>query len=359
MISYNSLSQPSIHPFQMYLILSKQKKIKIKLSLILKIAFFKFFMQDKQFLKKKIIGDKQTLINQNYVYTNSNLKKVLKNVLNDSILPISNTFFFIKKLLKKVSLYYKAILKKKKILRKFRRYFKKTLTLRKRTLIRLAKTFFKLKQFLLIIKSLNASFNVKNLIKTNLFLFLKNKIFTKLKKEHFATFFIKNNTNYYKFAFLIRILKNKKGNRKSSLSKINLFYKKFVGLFTKKGEKRKSLKIINNALLTTSKSTNLPINKILRKLHNKLSTSVEIKKIKIRRSFHFIPFPVNAKRKLYLIIKWFIFAMSTFKSKTNLEYKLNDEILKVLKNQESIVNYSKKYQIQKSFKYQSNTNFRW
>lgn len=143
------------------------------------------------------------------------------------------------------------------------------------------------------------------------------------------------------------------------MTHFSLFYKKFIGLLTKKGERKKALKIINNALLNTSKLLTLPVRKIITELYNKLSSSVEIKKIKIRRSVHFVPFPVNLKRKLFLIIKWFVFAISNNELNKNLEYKLREEFLKIVRKQESLVYQHKKYQIQKSFKYQTNTHFRW
>ena len=83
-------------------------------------------------------------------------------------------------------------------------------------------------------------------------------------------------------------------------------YNKIINFFTKKGNKVKATKIVNEAFDKVSKETGLSFNSILSKLFSKLNSFVEVKKIRVRRGFHLVPFPISHKRSTYLIIKWLI-----------------------------------------------------
>ena len=72
-------------------------------------------------------------------------------------------------------------------------------------------------------------------------------------------------------------------------------YKKIVNFFIKDGNKVKANKIVCLAFSKISKKTGLSFNEILSKLFSKLNSFVEIKKIRVRRGFHMVPFPIFIK----------------------------------------------------------------
>jgi len=96
-----------------------------------------------------------------------------------------------------------------------------------------------------------------------------------------------------------------------------LLYKKLIGLIMKNGKKNLAIKIVNGALKKVKEESNFPINYILYNVFNALKTSVEIRKVKVRRSFHLVPFPVKKERKTFLASKWIIASIKKIKKKKN------------------------------------------
>ena len=86
-------------------------------------------------------------------------------------------------------------------------------------------------------------------------------------------------------------------------------YKKIVNFFIKDGNRVKASKLVGLAFSKVSKKTGLSFNQILSKLFVKLNSFVEIKKIRVRRGFHMVPFPISHKRSMYLITKWLVLAI--------------------------------------------------
>ena len=269
MIIYNELISDKTNLVKINTNLKKHKNIKIKFSLFLKVIFLKYYLE-KENIKKYIIYSNNKIITNK---SNSNLsetfsfKKNLNSILNERIHPISNFFFFTKNKLKKLVIYYISGVKLKNTFFSNKRHAKKAAKLKKKVIFNLINVILKLKELILIIKNLNNFFNLKTLTKKNLFLLLKQKFPRKLKSKQLIFSVLKNNREYYKLIVLVHFLKEKK-NVIKQLSKTSLLYNKLIGLFTKKGEKRKSLKIINNALLQVSKTSQIPINEILIKLYN-------------------------------------------------------------------------------------------
>ena len=136
-------------------------------------------------------------------------------------------------------------------------------------------------------------------------------------------------------------------------------YNKIINFITKKGNKVKATQIVNNSFYKVSKSTGLSFNTILSRLYVKLNSFVEIKKIKVRRGFHLVPFPISHKRSTYLIIKWLLRAVGEDRRKLPISDKLFLEV-----NQTIISDTSKSLEIKSSNLNQvvanrSNIHFRW
>jgi len=136
-------------------------------------------------------------------------------------------------------------------------------------------------------------------------------------------------------------------------------YNKIINFFTKKGNKVKATKIVNEAFDKVSKETGLSFNSILSKLFSKLNSFVEVKKIRVRRGFHLVPFPISHKRSTYLIIKWLIQAIKEDKRGISFSDKLFSEINQTISSSSSKSLEIKTSNISQVLSNRSNIHFRW
>jgi small subunit ribosomal protein S7 len=136
-------------------------------------------------------------------------------------------------------------------------------------------------------------------------------------------------------------------------------YNKVINFFTKKGNKVKATNLVNSAFDKVSKSTGLSFNAILTKLYLKLNSFVEIKKIKVRRGFHLVPFPISHKRSTYLMIKWLLQAIKDDKRKVPVSDKLFLEINQTISSSSSKSLDIKNSNITQVLANRSNIHFRW
>ena len=136
-------------------------------------------------------------------------------------------------------------------------------------------------------------------------------------------------------------------------------YNKFVGFITKKGKKPKAKIILDLALFNVIQKLKIPLNKLLLKIFLKLNSYIEIKTIRIRKKIHFVPFPTNYKRRLYLVIKWIISATFEDKRKLKFSKKLSSEIYNLIKNKSSKSLKFKQNNFSKALVNRSNLHFRW
>jgi small subunit ribosomal protein S7 len=136
-------------------------------------------------------------------------------------------------------------------------------------------------------------------------------------------------------------------------------YNKIINFFTKKGNKVKATNLVNSAFDKVSKSTGLSFNEILTKLYSKLNSFVEIKKIKVRRGFHLVPFPISHKRSTYLMIKWLLQAIKDDKRKIPVSDKLFLEINQTISSSSSKSLDIKNSNITQVLANRSNIHFRW
>jgi len=206
--------------------------------------------------------------------------------------------------------------------------------------------------------------NKKNLIFINYKKFFNKKLddnavfsFLKLKNFNYNLFFKKLLTK--KSFFYNKLVKKNDKKKHFSAFIMKSFFIKLQGLLLKRGKKTISSKILKTGLLLCSNKMGLSTSLILFKLYNKLKLSTELKKIKIRRSVHFVTFPMTLKRKLYLISSWLIFTSKKNKIKKPLYYKLAAEIAKILKKKKSHSLKKKNYFVYKSVQFRSNNHFRW
>lgn len=235
--------------------------------------------------------------------------------------------------------------------------------------------------------------NIKILFNIKTFLYLlKTRIILKTKEEFLIQkrvlfFFIKKNRkiinikkrflffnlivsflklgkvfNFNKKLFLKhkKLIANDFLKKKSRDNKNSFFYKKFVGMLLKNGAKNKAIKLVQKSFYNICNKLKISLNLLIYKLFNRLKTPLEIKKIKIRRSYHFVPLPVNFKRKIYLSIKWIILSVKKSKIiKESFCKKLQKEIIGILLKKNSLPIKKKKYMLFKSLQNKSNLHYRW
>jgi ribosomal protein S7 len=322
-------------------------------------------------LKKKNEKISYNLLKQIFKKRNKNIKlKIIKKKIVEEICSRNISNFEInlysKKLIVSFLSYYNLQIKRLKHLLKKKKHTDLIVYIHKHLISK--KDLSLLKNFLFILNT-RPKFYTKNeflIQKQFLYFLLKHKKNISYKRERIylnalLVAFFKQNKN-------IKISKKKISNYKTALqltyptkkkSESNSIYKKLVGLMIKNGKKSSALKLIEKGLLKTSLKLKMPINLILRKVFNSLKTSIESKKIRVRRSYHFVPFPVNLKRKVYLAVKWVLFGTKKSKLKVSFDLKLHLELIKILKTKKSIPFKNKKYNIFKSLQNKSNAHFRW
>ena len=83
-------------------------------------------------------------------------------------------------------------------------------------------------------------------------------------------------------------------------------YLKFIGLLIRQGKKKCSKKILDTSFQIVSRKLNLSLDLILVKLFLKLQCFLEIKKRKLGKNFHLVPFPIKRRRQNFLKIKWLL-----------------------------------------------------
>jgi small subunit ribosomal protein S7 len=136
-------------------------------------------------------------------------------------------------------------------------------------------------------------------------------------------------------------------------------YNKLLGVLTKQGNKTAAAKIINAAFLKVSKSTTLSMNKILLKLFLKLNSFIEVKKVRVKRSFHLVPFQITLKRRSYLIIKWLMQVIKTDSRNISISDKLAFEIDHTLKSENSKLLNLQTLNTTLALANRSNIHYRW
>lgn len=144
------------------------------------------------------------------------------------------------------------------------------------------------------------------------------------------------------------------------LLKKKTLYTKLLGFLIKKGNKKKAKNILDKAFLNISSKTGLSMNYLLIKVFLNLSTFVEARTVRIKRSSYIVPFSLSLKRRSYLIIKWLIVAALLNKKRLPFVKKLQQEVVLILKKHSSSQALKlKKLNNTKANSNRANIHFRW
>jgi small subunit ribosomal protein S7 len=132
-----------------------------------------------------------------------------------------------------------------------------------------------------------------------------------------------------------------------------------LGFLIKKGKKTKAEKILKESFLFLSKNLKLPSYFILNKVCFLLNIFVEIKKLKIKGRWYSIPFPVNFKRRIYLVIKSVFIALQGNKQEKSFSNKLQQEIFSLCSGSKSSSYGQKVLNNKLALTSRSNIHYRW
>jgi ribosomal protein S7 len=158
-------------------------------------------------------------------------------------------------------------------------------------------------------------------------------------------------------------IKKKRNDFFTALKKVNgknvSLYDKFWGFLVKKGNKSKAKKILDYAFLEVNRKTSYSREKSLVKLFVKLNSFVEVRKVRIRRKFVLVPFPIRLKRRSYLVVKWVMQSVRRGNKKNSLSKRLTQELLNILTKSKSKSRNLRKSNFSKALANKSNTHYRW
>lgn len=143
------------------------------------------------------------------------------------------------------------------------------------------------------------------------------------------------------------------------LKKNRNLYGKFLGFLIKKGNKISAKSILNQAFFRVSKKTGLSLSNILLRLFLKLNSFVEVKRVRVRRSSHLVPFSIRLNRRYYLTIKWLLQSVKEDTRKVSMSEKLFLEISNTIKKLPSRSVKLRNLNISQALANRSNIHYRW
>lgn len=132
------------------------------------------------------------------------------------------------------------------------------------------------------------------------------------------------------------------------------FFNKFLGHLIKKGKKTKSFSILLRLMLSFKSGKYA----VLESVFKEIKPYVEIRHVRVRRSTHMVPFPVNISRQYHLASLWILDSIRRDKRKVSFFVKLRDEIKNIFNSTGE--SYKKKNQTYfLALKNRSNSHYRW
>lgn len=143
------------------------------------------------------------------------------------------------------------------------------------------------------------------------------------------------------------------------MQKNKTIYTKFLGSLIKKGNKVAAKRILDNSFIQASTINKNSVHLNLHKIFSKLTCFLEIKKIKIRKKIHFVPFPLTAERQDFLKIKWILESAKEDLRKVDFSQKIGSELKNILLNTKSKTLSKKKYINKIALLNRSNIHYRW
>lgn len=137
-------------------------------------------------------------------------------------------------------------------------------------------------------------------------------------------------------------------------------YTNILGSLTKNGKKLKANNILQKAIKKVALNLNLNPSLVIYKLSRKLSRLIELKKIKVRKNTHLVPFPVTVERRRFLFSKELIdtFDAKLAKKKVTTAEKLGDQMMSFLIRRGSNYDRKKNY-TDRLLASRSNAHYRW
>jgi len=136
-------------------------------------------------------------------------------------------------------------------------------------------------------------------------------------------------------------------------------YNNFLGFLIKKGNKIGAKNILTTAFLMVSKKTGYSLQTLILKVFLKLNSFVEVKRVRVKRSSHLVPFSIRLKRRSYLIIKWLMQAVKEDTRKVSMSEKLFVEISNTIKKSPSRSVKLRNFNISQALSNRSNIHYRW
>jgi len=144
-----------------------------------------------------------------------------------------------------------------------------------------------------------------------------------------------------------------------TLNKNETFYNKFLGSLIKNGNKSAAKRILDKSLEIVSERSKILPSMVLRKIFPKLHCYLEIKKIKIRKNTHIVPYPLTSKRQNFLKVKWILDYVKKNKRRVNMSQKLATEFLNIIKNKKAKILLTKNSINREAVANKSNLHYRW
>lgn len=138
-----------------------------------------------------------------------------------------------------------------------------------------------------------------------------------------------------------------------------LFYKKFIGLFFKKGNRTLGTAILNKAFFAVQTETLSSISLLLLKIWNALNVFVEVRKVHAGKKVHLVPFPIKVSRRISLAFGWILKAIAANKKKVPLTKKVVEELLLLHTGGDSKALELMRKNILEAKSNRSNLHFRW
>jgi ribosomal protein S7 len=117
--------------------------------------------------------------------------------------------------------------------------------------------------------------------------------------------------------------------------------------------------ILDKTFFLVSRATGLSMHTCMLKLFSSLNSFVEVKKVRIGRRSLLVPFSINLKRRSYLAVKWLMQVIKEDKKRIELSSRLAEEILSVLKNNNSKAKKLRNLNISQALANRSNIHYRW
>jgi len=137
------------------------------------------------------------------------------------------------------------------------------------------------------------------------------------------------------------------------------FYNKLTGYLIKKGKKKSIQKTLNKSFFSLCKIFNYKPSFLLLKIFLLLETYIEAKTFKKRRKILVIPFPLKTRRRLHLVLKWYISSIFNCTSKTSLFNKIVKVTSSILLKKRSKAFALQKTNYKLSVFNRANMHFRW